>query len=106
SRLEHLHRLQRSISPASSVRCSFQTIHYRCAESLVRNTLCDDTIETERIELAQIAEEICGCFAKILFLAQLATGCEPMNGFNRTGCQESDGLASLRRIFFGIVDQL
>ncbi len=52
-----------------SGRSALEPIHYRRAESLRRNWFCNDKIEIEPIELAQVAKEVGGCLSWILFFA-------------------------------------
>ena len=46
-------------------RGALQAIHDSGAKSLRRNSLGDDKIEIEGVELAQITEKICGGFTQV-----------------------------------------
>ena len=54
------------------VRCALQPIHDRRAESLRGNSFRNDKIETEHIELAQVAKKIRCRLSQILMRAQIS----------------------------------
>ena len=54
------------------MRRTAKPIHYRRAESTIRNSLYNDKIDIlYSVELPQVAKKICGRFAQIMFVAEL-----------------------------------
>src|SRR5205807_4074005 len=80
-----------------NVRRALQAIRNRRPESLKRNSFCNDKIDIERIEFAQVAKQIRGGFAKILLFAQIPKRDEALVFFDRIPRQQCATLVRVRR---------
>src|SRR5260370_11043671 len=86
--ISRIHSSRVSSKPVSrstlTVRRALQPIQNRSAESLARNSFCNDKIDIERVELAQVAKQIGGGFAKMVLSTQVSNLDEAFVAFNRS----------------------
>jgi hypothetical protein len=50
------------------MRCSFKSIHDRCAEAAGGNAFRNDKVDTERVEFAEMPKKIGCSFSQVLTL--------------------------------------
>src|SRR5260370_10425316 len=107
SRISRIHCYRVSSKPVSrstlTVRRALQPIQNRSAESLARNSFCNDKIDIERVELAQVAKQIGGGFAKMLLSTQVSNRDEAFVVFNRIPRDQRAAFICHRRKRFQVI---